>query len=280
VESPGDRMTDTATVTRVQKYGAHGPVGAVNMIVVIESLRPNDWKTGRALRDDLEIIALPYGNNLQVHYKTAQSADELEFLLKELYGYVNLSGRAPMLHIECHGDADGIQLADGSLMPWARLKPLLVDINLASRMNLFVVMACCYGGYFAAECRYSEPVPFAWMLGPGKEIEADPLLALNGGFYTELLKRRDVTEALTIGGAMRPGISYFSMSAVGVFRVALAARIKSAGSAESRAQIRTTEEPLFDQYRRQFFALDQFPENEARFAITYREVFAEVEAEG
>ena len=274
-------MTDTATVARVQRYGAHGSVGAVNMIVVIESLRTDDRKTGRALRDDLEIIALPYGNNLQIHYKTVQGADEVEFLLQELYGYVSLCGRAPILHIECHGDADGIQLADGSLMSWSRLKPLLVNINLASRMNLFLVMACCYGGYFAAECRYSEPVPFAWILGPGREIYPDPLLALSGAFYAELLKTRDVTEALTVGGAARPsGISYFSMSAVGVFRVALTARIKGAGSAESRARLRTVEEPQFDEYRRQFFALDEFPENEARFAITYAEVFAEVESEG
>jgi len=274
-------MTYTAAVQRVQKYGAHGFVGAVNMIVVIESLPADHWKTGRALRDDLEIIALPYGNNLQIHYKTAQSADDLEFLLKELYGYVSLCGRAPILHIECHGDADGIELADRSRMAWSRLKPLLVGINHASRMNLFLVMACCYGGYFAAECRYSEPVPFAWILGPGKEIEADPLLALNGAFYTQLFKSRDVTAAVTAGGAARPtGISYFSMSAVGVFRVALTARIKGAGSAESRARIRSIEEPIFDRCRRQFFALEQFPENEARFAITYREVFAEVEAEG
>jgi hypothetical protein len=270
-------VTESPTIERVQRYGAHGSVGAINMVVVIESLRPGDWKTGRALRDDLEVIALPYGNNIQVHYKTAQSADELEFLLKELYGYVSLCGRAPMLHIECHGDADGIQLADRSVMRWNRLKPLLVDINRASRINLFLVMACCYGGYLAAECRYSETVPFAWILGPGKEIEADPLLALNGAFYTELFKSRDVTEALTVGGAARPcGISYFSMSAVGIFRIALTACIKGAGSAELRARVRTIEEPMFDQYRREFFALDEFAENEARFNISYREVFTEV----
>lgn len=270
-------MTELLTVERVQRYGAHGPVGAINMVVVIESLRPGDWKTGRALRDDLEKVALPYGNNLPIHYKTARSADELEFLLKELYGYISLCGRAPMLHIECHGNADGIQLADGSVMRWNRLKPLLVDINRASRINVFLVMACCYGGYFAAECRYSETVPFAWILGPGKEIEADPLLALNGAFYTELFKSRDVTEALTAGGAARPsGISYFSLSAVGVFRIALTARIKAVESVDLRARTRTIDEPMFDRYRRQFFALEEFAENEGRFAISYREVFTEV----
>jgi hypothetical protein len=261
---------------RIQRYGAYGSLGAINMIVVIESLREDDWKTGRFLREDIEVVALPYGNNLQVHYKTARNADELEFLLKELAGYVRLSGRAPCLHIQCHGDADGLQLTDGSRMLWGRLKPLLVNINLASRMNLFLVLACCNGGYFAAECSYHEPVPFGYILGPGNAIAADPLFALNRAFYAELLSTRDVTQALTVAGGARPGISYFSMSAVGVFRVALTARIKRAGSAELRAQLGAIQEPLFDQYRRRFFALDQFPENADRFGITYAEVFAEV----
>jgi hypothetical protein len=271
-----NRPSHRVNTERIQRYGAHGPLGAINMIVVIQSLREDDWQTGRFLREDIEVAALPYGNDLQVHYKTARNADELEFLLKELERYVRLSGRAPCLHIQCHGDADGLQLTDGSQMLWGRLKPLLVNINLASRMNLFLVLACCYGGYFAAECRYQEPVPFAYILGPGKAIAADPLFALNTAFYIELLKTRDVTQALTVAGGARAGISYFSMSAVGVFRVALAARIEAAGSAESRARLKAIERPLFEQYRRRFFALDQFPENADRFAITYDEVFAEV----
>jgi hypothetical protein len=68
------------------------------------------------------------------------------------------------------------------------------------------------------------------------------------------------------------------MSAVGILRIGLAARIRAAGSAEARRKLRAAEEPLFEQWRRRFFALDQYPENADRFAITYDEVFAEVEA--
>jgi hypothetical protein len=272
-----DAAKPKMTTTRVQKYGAHGSIGAINMIVVIESLRAGDWKTGRALRDDLEIIALPHGNNLQIHYKTAHDADELEFLLRELNAYVSLSGRAPCLHIECHGDKDGLELSDGSRMPWSRLKPLLVEINRTSRMNLFLVLACCDGAYFLPECRYHETVPFAWMFGPTGEIGADPILALSGALYTELLKGSDITSALTIGGVARPAISYASMSAVGVFRIALKARIKGTPP-ELRAQVRAVEEPLFDQWRRTYFALDEYPQNTDRFAVTYAQVLAEVEA--
>jgi hypothetical protein len=268
------------TTERIQQYGAYGSLGAINVIAVIESLREGDWKTGRLIREDLEIVALPYGNNLQVHYKTARDAAEFEFLLQELEAYVRFSGRAPCLHIQCHGDADGLELTDGSRIPWSRLKPLLVNINLASRMNLFLVLACCYGGYFAAECRYHEPVPFAYILGPGKAIAADPLLALNTTFYTELFRTGDVTQALTIAGKVRPDIAYFSMSAVGIFRVALTGRIKRSGQEAERARSRAIDEPFFEKCRRQFFALDQYPENADRFAITYADVYDEVHHPG
>jgi hypothetical protein len=143
---------------------------------------------------------------------------------------------------------------------------------------MLLVLACCDGGYFAAECRYDDPVPFGYMVGPGNKICAGPLFALTGGFHSELFRSWDVTKALTPGGGGRADISYFSMSAVGILRIGLAARIRVAGSAEARAKLRAAEEPLFEQWRRRFFALDQFPENADRFAITYDEVFAEVEA--
>lgn len=87
-----------------------------------------------------------------------------------------------------------------------------------------------------------------------------------------------MTKALTAGGGGRADISYFSMSAVGIFRTGLTARIRAVASAEARAKSRAAEEPLFEQWRRRFFAIDEFPENADRFAITYDEVFAEVEA--
>jgi hypothetical protein len=155
---------------------------------------------------------------------------------------------------------------------------LLASINLASRMNLLLWLACCYGGYFVLACRYNEIVPFACIIGPGDEIDPYKLLAFASAFYTELFRTRDITDALTIAGAVRPDIAYINFSSVGVFRVALAARIRGI-SPEARPQIRAAEEPLFEQCRRRFFALDKYPENANRFAVSYAEVLAQVEAE-
>jgi hypothetical protein len=266
------------TTSRIQKYGIHGTLGAICAVVIIESLPDGDLKTGLRLRDDLELIAISLENRFAVRYVTAQSADELESLLTDLWAFVVESGGIGIcLHIECHGDKDGIQLADRSLLPWARLRPLLANIHLASSMNLIFWLASCHGGYFVLACRYHETVPFTVLVGPGKRIDPSTLLAFTCTFYTELFRTRDVTEALTVAGAVRPDISYINYSAVGVFRAALAARIKRTPP-ELRAHVRAVEEPQFDQWRQTFFALDQYPQNADRFAITYAEVLSEVDA--
>ncbi len=97
------------------------------MIVVIQSLREGDMPTGRLLREDIEVVALPYGRQLEVHFKTARSADDLEFLLRELNGYAYQTVVRRYCTLIATEDRDGIQLTDGSYMPWKRLKPLLVE---------------------------------------------------------------------------------------------------------------------------------------------------------
>jgi hypothetical protein len=262
-------------VQRIQRYGTEPrQLGAINQFVVIQSLREGDRQTGRLIREDLEPLAIPHGINLQVHYRTARTEAQLVDVLNDLAAWVRHSGRAPCLHIDCHGDAHGIQLTDRSYMPWDQLRPLLSDINVASRMNTLLVLAACYGGYFAAACRYDEPVPFAYMIGPGKEIYPDPLFSLTGGFYCELFKSWDVTKALTAGGDGRADISYFSMSAVGILRIAFSARMRKADSAEARENLRAA----FEHAKRHFLALDFFPENADRFKITFDEIIADVEA--
>jgi hypothetical protein len=185
---------------RIQRFGARGPVAAVSQMVIIESLPTGDRKTGRELHDDLQTRLLPYGARIQLHFQAATSASHFEFLLQDLYAFVNIDRRAPILHIECHGDREALQFADGSLMPWSQLKPLLTAINYACRMNLVVVLACCDGAYFMAECRYTELVPFAWLLGPSGSVRSASLYSLMTNFWTDAFRNRDVTNALTVAG--------------------------------------------------------------------------------
>jgi hypothetical protein len=268
-------MTNRAT--RIQRFGAFGHVGSINQIVVIESLPEGELRTGRDLHADLESRVLPYGRHIQLHFKTARSAAEFEFLLRELRAFVSIDHRAPCLQIECHGGAQGLQFADDSVMTWAEIKPLLQGINHAARMNLILVMACCYGGYFVTECRYTELVPFAWILGPAESVNALPLYSLMTHFWSAVLRIRNVTEALNIASEAAPDFPFASFSAVGVFRIALAKWIRT--RIEAGASDLLDQEAMFDRARRMFFGLDEFPENAARFTVTYAEVLSQVQSE-
>jgi hypothetical protein len=111
------------------------------MIVVIESLKEKDGKTGRKLRDDLELIAIAMslGKNFKVHYKTARSADDLEFLLKELCALViECGGVAPVVSRNSN-EAIG-QCASRLLDDPRRLVSPYTPLQCPHRFSLF---SCC-----------------------------------------------------------------------------------------------------------------------------------------
>ncbi|HEY5022703.1 MAG TPA: hypothetical protein VII30_09485 [Gemmatimonadaceae bacterium] len=59
-------------------------------------------------------------------------------------------GHAPILHIEAHGDAVGLELASGEHIKWSELAPVLTEINVGCQMNLLVVAAACEGWYLGS----------------------------------------------------------------------------------------------------------------------------------
>ena len=42
-------------------------------------------------------------------------------------------GRAPILHIEAHGDTEGLELASEEHVEWSELAQALTEINVGSR---------------------------------------------------------------------------------------------------------------------------------------------------
>ena len=95
-------------------------------------------------------------------------------------------GTYPLLHIECHGSSDqtGIVLADASFLGWKELKPYLTAINVATRCNLLIVMACCSGGYLAQTLLPTERAPCWALIGPTTTVYPDELQSNLHAFYT------------------------------------------------------------------------------------------------
>jgi len=127
-------------------------------------------------RSEGEIIRQAvYLNQIPCIVRTAVNLEAFEASLKigfaeEMKTY---EGLVPILHISAHGDSEGIQLSDGTVIPWANLRQLLVPINTALNNGLLVCLSCCegYSGTRMAMSVEDEGYPFyAIVATPGNRF--------------------------------------------------------------------------------------------------------------
>src|SRR5207244_5807125 len=136
-------------------------------VVVFESLPEGQLRTGRSLRDDIEPVSAFHARGINVDYRKVNNRLELNARLADvLHGAEH--GDYPLLHFESHGSERGIELADGSHIAWAELKPWLISINVATRCNLIVIVGACYGGYLAQTLLPTDRAPCWPLIGPSR----------------------------------------------------------------------------------------------------------------
>lgn len=285
------------TPVRGQLLYQPGDLAKVGQIMIIESLPDGEMKTGKRLWEDLADHCTEHPVDIKIGYCEASSAADFFGYLDDLRTNIEETGRNAILQIECHGNDDGLGLADGSFLPWADIKPKLEAINLISRFNLLLILGCCYGGYFGWTSRLTERAAFCMYLGPNSRLTARMLSDGLRAFYKTLLLERDMTAAVNGMLAAVPDMPYFLSTAEGLFHLGFAAYIRDMAtgqaltdravalvdlmrkantnplpSAEAVATaIKERERPGFESLRRHYFAIDLFPENDARFRLTYED---------
>jgi hypothetical protein len=200
-----------------------------------------------------------------------------------------------MLHVECHGDEDGFQLADGSLADWEELKLPITELNVATRLNLLIAVAACTGGALAKVVRISDRAPFWGLIGPTKTLTAGELEKAYSALYLTLLSTKSPAKAVeAMDAATKPGL-FWRTTSQGLFEKVWAGYKKeycSAEALEARAKrmrerleqlsgksLPTTDElksllvnqepKAFERFRATFFMCDLFPEHSSRIPIEY-----------
>jgi hypothetical protein len=277
-----------------------------NAIYVVESLPPGDLRSGQELYDAVLIPAKHAHPGLHVEYHRVASRAELDAALRKIEHDCATGGRGPLLHIEAHGDTDGLQLGDGAHVPWTALTPQLARINRASRMNLLVLAMMCKGWDLTAALMPSDRAPVFMLIGPPDNLVALDVQAGTTRFYSELFRTWDLNAALTAMNEGRPYEDWFIKPATAeilfcrVFRyymqdldagrsleerenklVAEIARERGLTvleTADLRLRIRshlTDHEWWYSELRRSFLLLDDFPENRSRFGLSYKQCVGE-----
>jgi len=266
-----------------------------NQILVVDSIPAGDLNTAKRLMEDLGSYSVAYAPSPPVKYVRVETGDELIEQINTCRKDALEQDIIPMLHIECHGDEDGFQFADGSLADWEELKLPITELNVATGLNLMIAVAACTGGALAKVLRMSDRAPFWGLIGPTKTVTPTALEKAYRALYLTLLSTKSPAEAVkAMDEATEPGL-FWRTTAQGLFEkgwtgykkeyctpTALDLRAKRMQERfiqlseksppnleELRARLVEHEPKAFERYRASFFMYDLFPEHQARFPVQY-----------
>ena len=264
-------------------------------VVVIESLKKPSRLTGTDLFETtIAPAALAHNTFAELHTVTTRA----QFLaaLSRAEELAN-DGHAPILHLEMHGDKDGLQLSNMDIIEWQELAPSMARINERTRMNLLVVAAACHGWYLSEVLRPVDRAPAWGVIGPPDSIGDLDLYEAMQRFYAALWSSIDLRQALNEANqSPHLGDWTFQLQSADllycrVFRwyleslrdepktervnrlVADAARlqnldvIQTMKLREDIARDLDNHQFWFNRYKTRFLMLDLFPENARRFQL-------------
>lgn len=274
------------------------PYITFSRFLIVESVPQGESPTGTQLYQALEPLPALCCRPVTIEYSGVKTATELWALLRRVKDDIAKTGEIPLLHFECHGNDDGIGLASKEFVYWEDLCEPLREINILTRMHLFVSVAACMGAYLASQLSPVKRSPFLTVLSTTEELYPDELYRGFHAFYHALLSTGNGNEALkALRRHNEKGMCFSFTDAPHLFKLAcqryferlctpekyqerildIQAEQQELGFLVADAQaiyahLVTSEQPSFEKFREQYFMRDLFPENEIRFPITFNEV--------
>lgn len=187
-------------------------------IYIIQSLDINEKQTGQLLFEDIFKPLMYKPQNWICELLDFESKDELKTFLSELIKIIEMNIIVPHLHFECHGSETGLHLRSGECITWKELERFLLKINIATKNNLFISVASCYGGFIQNSLKIQrQPCPFRAFIGPKGEIKPDKVLTSFSVFFECLLSDKSYDSALEAISLENPEIEFEYVRAEQIF---------------------------------------------------------------
>lgn len=277
--------------------------GLLNKVIVIESLAEEELKTGTRLFEDRLMHLDSYSENLSGELISVEDSDAFINCLRKISQRIPKENIVPIIHIECHGDEEGLMLADGNHLPWNRFRNELIKINFASRLNTLVVIGACDGANLIGTATQMDGAPFFGVIGAQDDVKAGDLERRFRDFYAVLFDAKDgdmAMEALNKNiGDNEPRFRFIGARALFeasfrsyywkfcrgkgkrerieflVSRVLQNPEIKARGIKHARAKVKeqfANPEDDFEFFRKRFFFTDHLPEVLERFPMIFEDV--------
>ncbi|OFY19967.1 MAG: hypothetical protein A2W98_13360 [Bacteroidetes bacterium GWF2_33_38] len=104
----------------------------------------------------------------------------------------------PWIHIEAHGNTDGVKIGSSDFITWEELLDLLREINIKLLNTLIVVLSMCYGVFAAIKVDFSKRAPFNLLAGIDREVSYGESFIAFETFYNEFRSGKQLLEAIKI----------------------------------------------------------------------------------
>lgn len=186
------------------------PVGFIfSKIVILQSLDQIDYKYGSQLQQFLINEISKNRLNLVVELYDCETMVDYRRVIDHLIVEAKETGEVPFLHVECHGNSDGIGFNNGSDLSWSEIRDQLVALNVACGFNLAAAFLSCFGGYFLKELTAIKPAPCLFLISPTEDIFPDEGFNSFKVFYSHLLNSKDIGMAIEVISRTRLSTGYW-----------------------------------------------------------------------
>ena len=278
-------------------------------IEIIEWLQPGDMKTGRDLLDEIEPMGITSSPTVAAQYRQVWTRAEFLAALRAVENEFRATGRLPLLHIETHGSVGGIGVSDQEGIAFADLMEEFIPLNRMSGLRLVVVLAACEGIWGMKMLQPARgAAAFRALIGPEHRIFPEQLAKGCQAFYRGLFRKGDGNEAFrAMNDAVDPTKpTFFAISAEGGLKMVFRDYLKElctpgeierrVDAMEAKALQQRRDDGLpdmfskdkqaarrllrdglldhrshFERIRRDYFFIDQFPENDERFDVKFED---------
>jgi len=144
-------------------------------IWIIEWLPSDEPDTGRQLHEWMEVSR----SGWSTHISCRSKADVIR-AIAHAQAFMRRTKQIPVLHIETHGDTQGLEGPDGvggyEQLSWGEITGPLQMLNIETGCNLVVVVAACTGFAGISALTKGPRAPAIGLIGPTAELTGSDLL--------------------------------------------------------------------------------------------------------
>lgn len=165
-------------------------------IIVIQSLKPTERKTGDELQHDILQYKQMIPKDMFSDIKNVVNKNDFFDCMNDIARYAREHNHIFTLHFETHGGDKGVYLSSGECVTWEEFYNSLIPVNEALCNNLLVVMAMCKGGAIVSYLDIHRRAPYRAFIGAFRDISPDEIAKGFAEFYNDYVNSLDAFKCI------------------------------------------------------------------------------------